>query len=357
MQRRSFLKLVGGVTGGLAAGWAPLGQAEPVVSVEKGMPLRALGKTGLKISIVGYSGLALRQDPQEKCNAAVHRAFERGVNYFDVAPAYGDGDCEIKLGIALQGLERKQLYLACKTKARDKEGCRLEFERSLSRLRTDYFDVYQLHHLVQPADVKKALGPGGAMETILKAKEKGQVRFIGFSAHSTAAALEAIRSFPFDSVMFPINFVEYYTRGMGKEVLEAAREKGAGVLAIKPMHAGAPKPGEKLAHPWWYRSMEAQEDINLAWRFSLSLPGVVSGFAPAFLDLMDRSITAGHAYKPATEEDRQKLQALAEGQGSIFKREEESVVLGKRYESPYPTRPEQPDPEMWAYHDSDESHA
>ena len=196
------------------------------------------------------------------------------------------------------------------------------------------------------------------METILKAKERGQVRFIGFSAHTTKAALEALRLFPFDTVMFPINYVEYYTRGFGKAVLDAAKEKQAAVLAIKPMHAGAPKPNEKLAHPWWYRSLEAQEDVNLAWRFSLSLPGVVTGFAPAFLDLVEKAITAGHAYEPATEADREKLQAMAAGEGSIFKREEDAVELGKFYESPYPLHPEHADPEMWAAHRADdESHA
>lgn len=349
MKRRSFLKVVGGVASGVAAGIAPnFGLAEPVVDTVRGMPLRALGRTGLKVSIVGFSGLAVREASQEKSNEAVAQAFERGVNYYDVAPAYADGQCEIKLGPALQGLKRDQFYLACKTKKRDKDGCREELERSLARLKTDYFDVYQLHHLVQPADVRKALGAGGAIETILKAKEKGQVRFIGFSAHTTKAALEAIKLFPFDTVMFPINYVEYYTRDFGKEVLQAAAEKKAAVLAIKPMHAGAPKPGEVQAHPWWYRTLEAQEDINMAWRFSLSLPGVVSGFAPSFLDLLDRSITAGHAFRPVDDADRQKLQAMAAGQGSIFKREEESVVLGKTYDSPYPHRPHLHDPEMYA---------
>lgn len=312
------------------------------------MPRRALGRTGLNVSIVGFSGLALRQQPQKRCTEAVHKAVERGVNYLDVAPAYADGECETKLGVAWQGLDRKEIFLACKTKKRDAEGCRLELERSLERLKTDYFDVYQLHHLVQPAEVKTALGPGGAMETILKAKEKGQIRFIGFSAHTTKAALQAMDGFSFDTVMFPINYVEYFTRGFGKEVLEKAREKNAAVLAIKPMHAGAPKRGEQLAHPWWYRTLENQEDINTAWRFSLSLPGVVSGFAPAFLDLVDRSITAGHAYRPISDEEKNKLQEMAAGQGSIFKREEDSVALGRPFDSPYPHRPHEADPEMWA---------
>ena len=349
MKRRSFLKVVGVLASSVAAGVAPsIGRAEPVVAIENGMPKRTLGRTGLKVSVTGFSGLALKDDPQAVCDAAVSRSLDRGLNYFDVAPAYADGVCETKMGLALQRIDRSRFFLACKTKKRDAEGCREELERSLQRLKTDHFDVYQLHHLVQPADVKKALGPGGAMETILKAKDRGQIKHIGFSAHTTQAALEALRGFPFDTVMFPINYVEYYTRGFGKEVLKAAQEKGAAVLAIKPMHAGAPKPGEKLNHQWWYRTLDKQEEINMAWRFSLSMPGVVTGFAPSFLDLLDKSITAGQAFQPITEPELRQLQAMAEGQGSIFKREEDSVVLGKLYESPYPHRPHLADPEMMA---------
>lgn len=349
MKRRSFIKVVGSLAGGVAVGIGPLGQAEPVVAVDKGMPLRALGKTGLKVSIAGFSGLAVREQSDERCKTAVHHAFERGVNYFDVAPAYGrDGECEINLGKAWQGLQRDRIHIACKTKMRDKDGCQKELDRSLERLKTDYFDVYQLHHLVRPEEVKQALGPGGAMETILKAKERGQIRFIGFSAHTTKAALEAINSFQFDTVMFPINYVEYFTRGFGKEVLDASREKGAAVLAIKPLNAGVPKSGEERKHKWWYRTLDEQEDINTAWRFSLSLPGVVTGFAPAFLDLVDQSVTAAHAYRPITDAEREKLQAMAAGQKSIFQREEDSVAMGKPYELPYPHHPDHADPEMWA---------
>jgi predicted aldo/keto reductase-like oxidoreductase len=351
MKRRSFLKVFGSAAGGLAVGVnSILGRPEPVVSVQSnGMPLRILGRTGLKVSIIGYPGFALRQDPQDQCTESVRRALERGINYLDVAPAYADGECEKKLGVALEGVDRKSYYLACKTKKRDKEGCRQELERSLTRLKTDYFDVYQLHHLVRPEeDVKAALAPGGAMEAVLEAKKAGKVRFIGFSAHTTKAAIAALKAFPFDTVMFPINYVEYFNRNFGKEVIELAGEKGAAVLAIKPMNAGAPKPGEKLVHKWWYRTTEEQADTNMAWRFSLSLPTVVTGFPPAWLDLTDRAIQAGYAYKPISEDDTKALQKAAEGQGSIFKREEDAVATHGSFESPYPHRAHECDYDLWA---------
>jgi aryl-alcohol dehydrogenase-like predicted oxidoreductase len=301
------------------------------------MPQRDLGHTGKKVSVVAFAGLALTHYEQEECNAGVQRAFAKGVNYFDVAPAYGkDGACEIKLGIALQGLKRSDYVLTCKTKARDKDGCKQELERSLSRLKTDYFDLYQLHHLVKPEEVKQALGPGGAMETILQAKAEGKSRGIGFSAHTTKAALEVMRAFDFDTVMFPISFAEYYARGFGKEVLALAKEKGTSVLSIKTMHSGAWPEGAERTRKWWYRPLEDQEDINLAYRWTLSLPGMVAGFPPSFLDLQDKAIEAGLAYRPATEADAKKLEEMARGTGSIFKREEDMVAS----HSPYPHHPE-----------------
>jgi aryl-alcohol dehydrogenase-like predicted oxidoreductase len=196
----------------------------------------------------------------------VHEAFERGVNYYDVAPAYGKGTCETKLGIALQGLDRSRYFLACKTKKLDRDGAPRSWRNSLRQLRTDHFDVYQLHHLVKPADVQAALGPGGVLEMLLQAKAEGKIRAIGFSAHTTKAALAALRGYAFDTVMFPINYVEYYTRGFGKEVLALAKEKQAAVLSIKTLNAGAwPKDSERT-RKWWYRSLETQDDINLAYR-------------------------------------------------------------------------------------------
>jgi aryl-alcohol dehydrogenase-like predicted oxidoreductase len=348
MKRRSFLKVVGGVAGSMAAGVAPVFVSEAAAAAGAAdgvMPKRALGRTGIQVSVVAFAGLSLSHYEQEECTRGVHRAFERGLNYYDVAPAYGkDGECEIKLGVALQGLPRDRYVLACKTKMRDKEGCRLELERSLKRLKTDHFDLYQMHHLVKPEDVKTALGPGGALETMLKAKEEGKVRAIGFSAHTTKAALEALRGYNYDTVMFPISFAEYYARGFGKEVLALAKEKGTAVISIKTLHAGAWPTDVVRTRKWWYRPLEAQDDISLAYRWTLSLPGVVSGIPPSFLDLQDKSITAALAYRPATEADGKKLEAMAKGTGSIFKKEEDSVA----FRSPYPHTPHECCEGEWA---------
>ncbi|MFA5189399.1 MAG: aldo/keto reductase [Verrucomicrobiia bacterium] len=346
MKRRSFLKVMGGVAGAAALGVRPelVSEAEAASAKTGEMPKRALGRTGFKVSVVGFSGLGLMHYDQERCTAEVHKAFEKGLNYYDVAPAYDKGNCEIKMGIALQGLDRSRYILACKSKMRDKDGCREELERSLQRLKTDYFDLYQMHHLVKPEDVKTSLSPGGALETMLQAKKEGKIRAIGFSAHTTKAALAALRGFAFDTVMFPINYVEYYTRGFGKEVLALAKEKGAAVLSIKTINSGAWPKGAERTRKWWYRSLEQQDDINLAYRWTLSLPGVVAGFPPSWMDLQEKAIEAGIAWRPATEADAKKLEEMAKDCGSIFKREEDLVA----FHSPYPHHPHECCESEWA---------
>lgn len=346
MKRRSFLKVMGGVAGAAALGVRPelVSEAEAAGAKTGEMPKRVLGRTGFKVSVVGFSGLGLMHYDQERCTAEVHKAFEKGLNYYDVAPAYDKGNCEIKMGIALQGLDRSRYILACKSKMRDKDGCREELERSLQRLKTDYFDLYQMHHLVKPEDVKTSLGPGGALEMMLQAKKEGKIRAIGFSAHTTKAALAALRGFAFDTVMFPINYVEYYTRGFGKEVLALAKEKGAAVLSIKTINSGAWPKGAERTRKWWYRSLEQQDDINLAYRWTLSLPGVVAGFPPSWMDLQEKAIEAGIAWRPATEADAKKLEAMAKDCGSIFKREEDLVA----FHSPYPHHPHECCESEWA---------
>ena len=291
------------------------------------LPRRPLGRTGMKVSVVGFPGLALAKLDQEQCTAGLHRAFDRGVNFFDVAPAYGTGDAEIKMGIGLQGLDRSKYYLACKTKKRDKAGAQIELERSLQRLKTDYFDLYQLHHLVRPAEVTDAFGAEGAMELALKAKQEGKIKFIGFSAHTTKSALQAMKAFKFDTVMFPINFVEYYLRDFGKEVLALAAERGAGVISIKPISWGSwPKEGRRTRQ-WWYKSVEEPRQIELAMRFVLSQQGVATALPTSFLDLLDKTIAAAKVFKPLDSEAETELKQMAANRESLFLAEERQVAL------------------------------
>ena len=152
---------------------------------------------------------------------------------YDVAPSYGNS--EERLGPALRPY-RDEVFLACKTGQRDKKGARKELEQSLKRLKADHLDLYQLHGVYDvKEDVERALGPGGAIEAFLAAREKGLIRFIGFSTHSVSAALRAIEEFPFDTVLCPINYVCHYTGKFDQKIVEAARNKNMGILAIKAL--------------------------------------------------------------------------------------------------------------------------
>jgi aryl-alcohol dehydrogenase-like predicted oxidoreductase len=295
--------------------------------IKRGLPRRTLGRTGVNLSVVGFPGLSLTHCDQEKGTAALQNAFQRGVNYFDVAPNYGNGDAEIKMGVGLQAMDRSKYFLACKTHKRDKAGAQMELERSLQRLKTDHFDLYQLHHLVRPDEVKQVFGPDGAMEVILKAREEGKVKYIGFSAHTTKAALEAMKTFKFDTVMFPINFVEFYTRGFGKEVLALANEQGAGVLAIKPLSWGTWPKGAQKNRDWWYSSVEDPSEVDLAMRFSLSQKGVVAAIPTSFVDLLDKTITAAAGFRELDSPAVAKLQEMAANRESIFLNEEKQVAM------------------------------
>ncbi|HOX55591.1 MAG TPA: aldo/keto reductase [Candidatus Paceibacterota bacterium] len=340
MKRRVFLKTIGG-----AAGAAALGGPRIFVSAKPApkagqLQRRPLGRTGMKVSVVGFPGLVLAKHDQEQCTAALHSAFERGVNFFDVAPAYGSGDAEIKMGIGLQGLARRKYYLACKTKKRDKAGAQTELDRSLQRLKTDYFDLYQLHHLVRPAEVTDALGNDGALEVALKAKQAGKIRFIGFSAHTTKSAVQALKAFKFDTVMFPINFVEYYLRDFGKDVLALANEQGTGVISIKPISWGRwPKEGQRTRE-WWYNSVEEPRQVELAMRFVLSQKGVATALPTSFLELFDKTIEAARKFTPLDGEVEAELKQMAANRESIFLAEEQQVALNLNHWTPvYPDSP------------------
>ena len=236
---------------------------------------RDFGKTGIQLSIIGMGGIVVRDSEQAHANSVVAEAVERGVNYFDVAPSYGDA--EAKLGPALEPY-RKDVFLACKTGQRTREGAAAELKSSLEVLRTEYFDLYQLHALLEVAkDVDAVFAKGGAMETLIEAKESGQIRHLGFSAHSVEAACAAMDRYPFDSILFPVNFATYHAGNFGPQIMEKAMSKGVARLAIKAMARQKWQlPGQEVEQKKfpkiWYQPLTDSREIDLALRFTLSQP-------------------------------------------------------------------------------------
>lgn len=244
---------------------------------------RILGKTGEEISIIGFGGIVVENATKEEAAARVKKAIDHGINYFDVAPKYGNAE-EI-LGPALEPY-RKDVFLACKTGQRKKEGARAELERSLKRLRCDHFDLYQFHEVISLEEVATILGPGGAMETFLEAREEGKIRYIGFSAHSVEAAMALMDGFAFDTILFPVNFASWYAGDFGPQVIEKAKEKGMGILALKAMAWRSWSEGEEQTTngKTWYKPLPTREEAEQGLRFTLSLP-VTSAIPPGHEDL------------------------------------------------------------------------
>jgi predicted aldo/keto reductase-like oxidoreductase len=214
---------------------------------------------------------------------------------------------------------RDGVFLACKTLRRDKAGAEEELRQSLLKLQTDHFDLYQLHALSKLEDVEQALGPDGALETFLKARKDGRIRFIGFSAHSAEAALLAMKQFDFDTVLFPVNFVCFLQAGFGPQVVAAAKEKKMGILALKAL-ARQPWPDQSMRKEWpkcWYQPILDPEEAALSLRFTLTQP-VTAAVPPGDARLFKKALALAHAYSPLRPDDEAKVRELAAGLNPLF---------------------------------------
>lgn len=282
------------------------------------IPRRPYGNEGDQISIVGFGGIIVMNEPQDRANRLVAEAIERGVNYFDVAPGYGDA--EIKLGPALAPY-RHEAFLACKTGMRTAREAEEELNRSLERLRTDHFDLYQLHGITDVAkDVQPALEPGGICELLDQAKKDGRIRHAGFSAHSVEAAVAALDGYAFDSVLTPINFRLWTEGRFGPRIVEAAQGRGATVLALKAMALGHWKEGDPKRDRWnkcWYEPIDDPELGALALRWTLGQP-VASAIPPGHAELWRHAVEVAGRYEPLRPEEESHLRDLAARRALIF---------------------------------------
>jgi len=320
MDRRDFL--MKGTTG--AAGLAatnqllePLARADETAGSQKPIPRRKLGKTGEELSIVGFAGIVVMNNSQSFANNIVAEAVDRGVNYFDVAPTYGDA--QERLGPALEPY-RKSVFLACKEEDWTKDGCAKLLEESLRLLRTDHVDLYQFHALSKMSDLEQIFGPDGAMETFEAARKAGKVRFIGFSAHSVEVALAAMDRYNFDTILFPINFVLFSQANFGPQVIEHAQQKGMGIMALKGMAKTSWPESMSKDHPHdkcWYQPADFPHQAALGYRWTLSRP-ITAAIPPGDERYFRLGMDIGEQFKPVTNEEEQKLLASAAGVKPIF---------------------------------------
>lgn len=306
MKRRHFLQ-----TGALAvpmlslfpASLQSIGREKKAGLIEK----RSLGKTGRKISMIGFGGIVVKDATTEEAAARVKAAIGKGVDYFDVAPSYGNA--EEMLGPALEPY-RKEVFLACKTGKRDKEGARKELEQSLKNLRTDHFDLYQFHAVTSMEDVEQIFAPGGAMETFQEAKAEGKIKLMGFSAHSVEAAMALMERHDFDTILFPFNFATWYAGNFGPQVMAKAQEKGMGILALKAMAWRKWEEGEERTTEGktWYKPLPDRESANQGLRFTLSHP-VTSAIPPGHEDYFALALDLATEFTPM---DKKEIKAMKE---------------------------------------------
>lgn len=308
MKRRAFIQVTAAAVGALAA---------PEVRAA-GLAKREY-KERIKLSVIGFGGIVVCGLEQKAADRIVAESFDRGVNYFDVAPSYYDGEAERKLGPALEPY-RKRVFLACKTTERGAAGARKELEQSLGRLRTDHFDLYQFHAVSSLDDVEKILAPGGAAETFQKARREGKVRFLGASVHSAEAAVALMDRFPLDSILFPVNFVLYQEGNFGPQILDKAKKKGIARLALKTLALSAWSEGEdRSAWPkCWYKPISDPGLAEKSVRFTLS-EDVTAAIPPGDERLFRLALDCGARFRPLDPKERLDLLASARGLAPIFR--------------------------------------
>ena len=257
------------------------------------MEYRILGKTGLKISRMGFGGIPIQRIDAEGTKTVIRQLHAAGVNYIDTARGYTVS--EEYLGYALEGI-RQDFVLATKSMARTKEAMAADIDTSLKNLRTDYIDLYQIHN-PSPEDLETVQAPGGALEALQEAKAAGKIGHIGITLHPVGMFEKAVELDWVETIMFPYNIVET----QGEELIRKCGEKNIGFIDMKPLAGGA------------------IDDATLALRFIAANPDVtvlIPGMAtPAEAE---QNLAAVNDTSPLTKEEEEKIAAIRDSLGTQF---------------------------------------
>ena len=257
------------------------------------MEYRILGKTGLKISRLGFGGIPIQKIDAEGTKALIGDMIGAGVNFIDTARGYTVS--EEYLGYALEGV-RDKFVLATKSMARTKEAMAKDIDISLNNLRTNYIDLYQVHN-PGAKDLEQVTAPGGALEALLEAKAAGKIGHIGITLHSVELFREAIELDWVETVMFPYNIVET----QGEELIAKCAEKNIGFICMKPLAGGA------------------IEDAEIAIRFIVSNPAVTV-VIPGMADAAEiaQNVKSTSDTSPLTDAELEKIAEIKNSLGTNF---------------------------------------
>lgn len=291
MNRRGFLGSAGVAAASLFLQASEGSPAAPS-SKRNGIPTRRLGRIPYEATIVGLGGVTISANAKsiEEGAQLTHSILDEGVNYIDVAPSYGDA--QEKIGPAMK-TRREEVFLACKTLERSKQGAARELRESLRKLQTDHFDLYQLHGLDSFADTEKVLSEDGALAAFLEAKEQGLIRYIGITGHHTEAIARMLNAYDFDSVLTPVNPFDRFVTRAEYGLIRQARARNASVVAIKPF-------GD------WGNDAGVPEEIALRYVFSrpicVLIPRSIQGYE-------QKAIEAAREYEGFSREEEEQLLA------------------------------------------------
>ena len=252
-----------------------------------------LGKTGLKVSRMGFGGIPIQKCSEKEVTVLMKALAERGVNYIDSARGYTVS--EELIGQAIEGM-RDRFVLATKSMSRTREAMAADIDISLKNFRTDHINLYQVHNPSE-ADLDKVIAPGGALEALLEAKKEGKIGHIGLTAHSVRVFERALEMDWVETIMFPYNIVE----SQGEELIRKAAEKNVGFIDMKPMAGGA------------------IEDASLALRYICANPDVTIVIPGIYcVEELEQNLAAVEDTAPLCAEELEKIETIRQQLGENF---------------------------------------
>ncbi|GGG17018.1 aldo/keto reductase [Paenibacillus abyssi] len=282
---------------------------------------RTIGRLGYEGSVVMFGAASLGSVTQEEADASISYALQHGVNHFDTAASYGDA--EMRMGPIISKV-RNDIFLATKTGERTKQKAKEEIYRSLERMKVDTVDLLQLHAVGNMEELDRCTEPGGALEAAIEAKEEGIVKAIGITGHGHEAPvvhLEALRRFPFETVLLPLNYYMYSLpeyREAFDALMEEANKQTAAVRVIKAVAKGPWGEDQQRQYATWYEPFDQQEIIDACVHFVLSFPGL-AGFASAGdIHLFPKIVDAVERYGSMSDEQAERILSSISGYTSVF---------------------------------------
>lgn len=290
MQRRIFL-------GGVFAGLGTPRAAKPKSGA---IPTRRLGRTGEQLTVIGQGGARFHLVPFDEAKAVVRRAYDLGINYFDMARSYAEGQAEDVYGAVIPAF-RKNIFLTTKSGQRTRQGAVAELDISLKRMRTDYVDLWQMHGVSRREDVERIFAPGGAIEAFEAAKKAGKCRFIGYSncRDPEVHVLMLRHAERFDTALMPLHvadtcFSESPGMSFEKTALPAAAERGVGIFAIKV-----------FGNAFLLRTFSVGDCL----RYTLSLPVTAAPLGFCTIGQLEDDVRVAQSFKPLAPEEMDALRA------------------------------------------------